>query len=183
MRNWLMLVVFLTLMGCNPRIISYQNPKARYNTFETYRVVSPKIDNNNLGAETETVFKTIRESIDKEMQKRSYVTSSISPDLTLRYEFNSSTRVDVQSQQSPFYPSFQVNSRTIYESFLLLELFDQNNKLVWQGSYDLRQERKESKAIMVVQNAVARIFTSYPYRALSSQPDPSLTIYEKKKKN
>lgn len=182
MKKWLIPVLSVLIIGCNPKVVSYQNPKASYSTFETYRVVSPKIDNNQIDKETVTIFNTIRGTIEGQMSKRGYSLSSISPDLTLRYELTSGTRVQTSTQQSPFFRAPMVNSQTIIESFLLLELYNQKQKLVWQGSYDLKQERKERKATIVVENAIARIFTTYPYKALESQPDPSLTIYEKKKK-
>ena len=105
------------------------------------------------------------------MNRRGYQTSNVNPDLTLRYEVTSNTRVEINSNQvNPyFYQPFPVTTRTIYQSTLLLELFDSNNKLVWQGSYDLKQEKKEKKVSKAINRAIGYIFTTYPYRALSGQ--------------
>lgn len=115
------------------------------------------------------------------MARRGYEESSVTPDLTLRYEVTSNTRVEINnSQVNPyFYQPFPITTRTIYQSILLLELFDSNKKLVWQGSYDLRQEKKEKKVAKAINRAVGYIFTTYPYRALSGEADESLKTIEK----
>jgi len=181
MYKWTGIIVLIMLTGCSQRIITYLNPKANFQTFETYRLVSPKL-NNKASDATAGVYTMVKENITKEMTKRDYLPSSVSPDLTLRYELSSSTRVETSTSQSFYYPAFQVNTRTIHEAVLLFELFDQNNKLVWQGSYDLNQERKEKRVRKVIQNAVARIFTTYPYKALQKSPDISLQEFKKQQK-
>lgn len=179
MNKWITFVLLVTLAGCSQRVITYSNPKANYQGYETYRMVSPKLD-NKLSPETSTAYEVIKENISREMDRRNYIKSSVSPDLTLRYELSSSTRVETTTSQSFYYPTFQINTRTIHEAVLLLELFDENKKLVWQGSYDLNQERKEKRVRKVIENAVARIFTTYPYKASERNPDPLLTEFNKK---
>lgn len=172
-------ILLIFLIGCSQRIVSYTNPKSKYQSFETYRMVSPKLD-NKLSNETSLAYELIKENITKEMERRDYLLSSVAPDLTLRYEIASSTRVETNTSQSAFFPTFQVTSRTIHEGVLLLELYDKNKKLVWQGSYDLDQERKEKRMVRVIENAIGRIFTTYPYRALQRAPDNTLTEFKKK---
>lgn len=182
MKKWILLFIAgLLLVACNPKIVSYQNPRAAYRTFESYRLVSPKVDNNQLDSETASIFTKIKEEIEGQMSRRNYQLSSARPDLTLRYEVTSGTSVQTNVQQSFNFPGQTVNSRTITQSSLLLELLDQKNKLVWQGSYDLRQERKEKKVNRVIENAIGRIFTTYPYAAGNNQPIDSLTTYNRKK--
>lgn len=182
MKKWLCLLMIVSFVGCSPKVVSYLNPKSNYKSFETYRLVSPKFDNKQVEGETSYIYDIVQENITAEMEKRSYQVSSISPNLTLRYELTSGTKVEVRQSSNPYDPFFRVNSRTIHEAIILLELFDQRNKLVWQGSYNLNQERKEKRVNKVISNAIARIFTTYPHKALTSKQDPSLTIYEKKKK-
>ena len=182
MKKWLNWIYVAGLFSCSPNIISYQNPDAKYERFETYRIVNLKVDKSQLDKESALVYSTIRKEIEHEMTKRDYALSDVSPDLILRYELTSSSRVQTTAQQVGFSPYYNVSSRTIHESILLLELIDQNKKLVWQGSYDLQQERKESRLVKVIENAVAKIFTSYPYRALMPEPDQALTSLKKKDK-
>ena len=179
MYKGLVFTLLLLLAGCSQRIVSYNNPKARYQSFETFRMVSPKVD-NKLGQETSLAYEVVRENIQVEMDRRGYLASTVSPDLTLRYEIASSSRVETSTSQSLFLPTFQVNSRTIHEGIILLELYEQNKKLVWQGSYNLYQERKEKRVRKVIENAIGRIFTTYPYRANQRTPDNSLTEFKKK---
>ncbi len=167
MRNWL-LVLILIGGSCSPRIVSYVNLKAPFKSFETYRLVSAKLESKNVTPENTRIFDLIKENIHQEMSRRNYQTSNVSPDLLLRYEVTSNARVETSTVQDPFlFSPTQINSRTIYESVLLLELVDQNKKLVWQGSYDLRQQRKEKKMTRAIERAVGYIFTTYPYKAQS----------------
>ncbi|WP_462249439.1 DUF4136 domain-containing protein [Ekhidna sp.] len=180
MNKWIILVS-LILSSCSPKIVSYINSKAKFNQFESYRLVSAKADSKNLTPENTLVLDLIKSNIHKEMERRSYVISNISPDLTLRYDVASSTRVETDNNTvvGPFYTP--PTSRTIYESVLLVEMFDQNKKLVWQGSYDLGQQRKEKKVARAIEKAVGYIFTTYPYRAKSKEVDESLKTLESKK--
>ncbi|MEM6643681.1 MAG: DUF4136 domain-containing protein [Bacteroidota bacterium] len=173
------LVPLLIFSGCSQKIVSYNNPKAAYQTFETYLLVSPKM-NSKLSEETSLAYELIAENIQKEMSRRGYEKSTVSPDLTLRYDLTSSTRVETTVNQSLFFPVFQVNTRTIHEGVLLIELYDPRKKLVWQGSYDLDQERKEKRVKKVIENSILKIFTTYPYRAAQRLPDPALTSLKKK---
>lgn len=182
MKKWLVLLLPF-LLCCSPKVVSYLNDKAAFKNYETYRIVSAKIESRNVTPDNTLIFDLIKENIQNQMEKRAYKLSNISPDLTLRYEITSSTRVETNTNNpSPFYPSFRINSRTIYESILLIELLDQNKKLVWQGSFDLSQERKEKKASRAIEKAVGYIFTTFPYKALSSNQFDELKTIEKKQK-
>ena len=180
MKQWLLLL-FVFALGCNPKVVSYLNPKAKFRNYETFRLVSTQLDSEISTDESTRIFDLIKENILEEMDSRDYKRSNITPDLTLRYEMTSSTRVETNANPGfgGFFPPMQLNSRTIYEAILLLELYNENKKLVWQGSYDLKQQRKEKKASKAIEKAVGQIFTSYPYRALSSKKDESLETLRK----
>ncbi|NQZ77401.1 MAG: DUF4136 domain-containing protein [Ekhidna sp.] len=174
MKNWFILL--LLLGGCSQKIVSYVNPKASFGSFETYRLVSAKAESKNVSPENTMVFDLIRENINRQMDIRSYKLSNVAPDLTLRYEITSSTRVENNNAADPrfFNPGFNTNTRTIYESVILLELMDQKRKLVWQGSYDLKQQKKEKKASKAIEKAIGYTFTTYPYKALSKDVQENL---------
>ena len=170
----------LLLLSCTPQIVSYVNEKSDFKSFETYRIVNPKLNNRELTdtPEARLIYETIIEHIENQMTERGYVKSSIAQDMTLRFELSSGTRVDTNINETPF--SLNVSSRTIHQSILLLELHDRSKKLIWQGSYDLKNEQKEKQIKKVIENAVRRIFTSYGYRAKQAHPDESLINIKKK---
>ena len=178
MKIWYL--VFLLAFGCSPRIVTYVNERAGFNTFESYRLVSSQLESKNVSPENTQIFDMIKENIHYQMGRRNYKSSNISPDLLLRYEITSNTRVETSTVQDPFFITPpQVNSRMIYESVLLLELYNQNQKLVWQGSYDLRQQRKEKRTSRAIKKAIGYIFTTYPYQALSDDVVDELKTIEK----
>jgi len=182
MKKWLLISIVI-VSSCSPKIVSHVNTKAKFSQFETYRLVTAKSESDVISSANTQVVDLIKDQVKDQMSIRGYELSNISPDLTLRYEITSNTRVDINNTQvSPLYPQVPVNSRTIYESALLLELIDSKNKLVWQGSYDLKQEKKEKRIEQSIKRAVGYIFTTYPYRALSSKQDPALKTFDKKKK-
>lgn len=161
------------VLGCSSKLVSYNNPKSNYKSFETYRIVNPKLGNKSPD-ETKGTYNMIEANIAKEMTKRNYTQSTIQPDLILRYELTSSTRVENTTNQATFRPTW-IKTKTIHEAILLLELTDKNRKLVWQGSYDLKNERSEKRIIKVIDNAISKIFTTYPYEALRANPNEALT--------
>lgn len=175
MRLWIITLLLLT--GCSQKIVSYVNEKAAFKSFESYRLVSAKSDSKNVTPENTLIFDLIKENIRSQMDRRDYKLSNVSPDLTLRYEVTSSTRVENTNPGDPrfFNPAFPINTRTIYESIILLEIVDQKKKLVWQGSYDLRQLKKEKKASKAIEKSIGQVFTTYPYKALSGDIHDELT--------
>lgn len=187
MKKWLFLFSIFLLTACSQKVISYVDTNAKFQNFNSFRVVSAKFDGRKVEPENDRIFSEAKNQIIDQMLARSYVQSNITPDLTLRYEFNSSTR-NLQNNNNnnfnnPFsYPSFNTTNRTIYESIILIELYDANKKLVWQGSYDLKNERKEEKASKVIKNALDQIFTTYPYTAGSKEINEELMNVNKNKK-
>lgn len=186
MKIWV-LTFIIVFIGCNPKVVSYINPQARLDQFETYRIVSAQETPENGTPEHGQISYLIKSNIQKHMEKRLYKASNVTPDLTLRYEVISSTRVEhrttSQSQFNSRYATYQpITSRTIQEAVLILELSDMNKKLVWQGSYDMKQERKVKKIPEAVEKAVDYIFTSYPYYARSSEEHEALKTTNHKKK-
>lgn len=187
MKKWLILLIIFSFCRCTPKVISYVNTKAKFQSFDSYRIVSVKLEGRKVEPESTKIFDDVKNQIIDQMTQRSYAISSIDPDLTLRYELNSATRSENINNNinnpinNPFgYPNNNFNSSAINESILLIELYDSKKKLVWQGSYDLKQERKEEKTSKVLKNAVDKIFTTYPYRSGSNQVYQELTSIKKK---
>lgn len=175
MKRGLVLLVFLSLLSCSEKVISHLDTKAKFQNFDSYTIVNAKIGKRQLPAETTELLGVIEKSIKNEMEsKRNYSPSNIDPDLILRYELVSNTRTEIDRTPNPAFTFQNVNSRVIYESVILIELRNVKNKLVWQGSYDLNQSRKEEKNETAITKAIAKIFTTYPYEAGKSQSNPQL---------
>lgn len=186
MIKWLSLFLIFSLFSCSPKVISYLDSDANFANFNSFRIVSAKLEGRKVEAESMKMFNEIKLEIVNQMLDRSYSQSNITPDLTLRYELNSSTRSMQSNDNNDFnnpigYPNFSPTRRTIYESIILLEIYDANKKLVWQGSYDLKNEKKEQKASKVIKNAIEQIFTTYPYVAGNREIQQELTSTKKKK--
>jgi len=179
MKHLLFLLFVSTLISCNPKVVTYTNPKARFQNFSSYQIVNVKIGKRKLPPEATELLGFIESQIKLEMEeRRNYAPSNIDPDLVLRYELVSNTRTERNTNNSIFYsPSF--SSNVIYESVILIELLN-NKRLVWQGSYDLTQSRRETKNENAVKKAIGFIFTTYPYLAGKAVPDPTLTTKKKK---
>ena len=177
LRGPLPLLIFLT--ACTPKVVHYLDEQANYKSFESYELVNVKIGKRKIDPDATELLGTIESRIQYHMQdQRGYATSNVSPDLTLRYELVSNTRADNRANNSIF-SAPTVNLRVIYQSVVLLELL-KGKKLIWQGSYDLTQTKKEARNQKSINKAIDLIFTTYPYRAGSSNKDTSLTNTKKK---
>jgi len=175
------LLLLLLLIGCNQKIVHFLNHEADFESFESYRLVNVKIDRSQLSREGTQLLDLIEAQIHHHMQEvRNYSPVKRSPDLILRYELVSNTSSQVNQNNPNYYYQFPSTTvQIVYESIILLELMH-NNKLVWQGSYDLRQSNRQEKFTKTVKEAIDLIFTTYPYRAASGKVDPSLITKKKK---
>ncbi len=180
MKNGLLIFTTALLLSCSPKVVTYTNSKARFQNFSSYQMVNVKIGKRKLPAEATELLGIIESRIRMEMEeKRNYVSSNIDPDLILRYELASNTRTERDNTNNSVFYAPSLNSRVIYESVILIELLE-NKRLIWQGSYDLNQSRREARNETTVNKAISLIFTTYPYKAGEAKPDPSLTSKKKK---
>ncbi len=175
------LLLLFFLFGCNQKIVHFLNQDSNFGAFESYRLVNVKINKSELSAEGTQLLDLIESQINYHMQEvRNYISVKKNPDLILRYELVSNTSAQVNQNNTNYYYQFRSSTvQIVYESIILLELMH-NNKLVWQGSYDLRQSNRQEKITRTVKEAIDLIFTTYPYRASSNEADPSLSTIKKK---
>lgn len=177
--NRMLLLLLIALSACSPKVVHYINPTAKFASFESYDLVNVKKSKSGLDPESSSFFQFIEKQIVGHMeQDRNYKPSKINPDLILRYELVSNSRTDANVNRNPLqFPTYSV--RVLNESVILLELYNQK-KLVWQGSFDLTQSRREEGTEKRMKKAIEYIFTTYPYQAGSARPDPSLTSKKEK---
>ncbi len=179
MKKGLLLLCLSLQFSCSQKVVSFINDRANFKKYVSYQLVNVKINKRKMAPEATQLLGTIESQIEYQMEGvRSYTPSSVGPDLILRYELVSSTNSNTTTNQSFLGPP-TLSTRIIYESVILLELLD-NRKLVWQGSFDLTQNSKEDRNHKAIKKAIDLIFTTYPYRAGRSDPDPSLTNMSKK---
>lgn len=175
MRISISFVICMLIAGCQPKIVHYLNERAPIQSFESYSLVNVKTDNKEVSKETRSILEMIGTSIKAEMEnKRFYVSSNINPDLILRYEIVSSTSTQTRNNNNLFNPFSTFSTQAIYQSILLLQLYH-DKKLIWQGSYDLNQSRRDERNERLFEKAIQRIFTTYPYKAKSNKVDEALT--------
>lgn len=183
-----LVIVFLLSIGCSPKIVGYINPDAAYGSFESYQLVNVKIDKRHLDVNSTQLLGALASQIKYQMEeKRSYLLSNISPDLILRYELVSNAKTPNNTntysnpgmtRRSAFNSYTNPTPHITQESVVLLELLSKG-KLIWQGSYDLTQNRKKSENEDIFKMAINRIFTTYPYKAGESHAHTTLTELEK----
>ncbi len=181
MKYRLLLLMFVALTACNPRVITFLNPKATFENFQNYHLVNVKISKRKLPPEASQLLGVLEAHIKYQMEtQRGYRPSNSNPDLVLRYELVSSARTDTETNPVAYnqFP-MATGNRVVYESVILLELYH-NKALVWQGSYDLTHSRKKDRNESTIKKVIDFIFTTYPYRAGNGQPDSSLTVKKKK---
>lgn len=167
--------IVLLLTACNPKIIGYLDDRADFKNYKTYLMLSFNRPQEKMSAEGNEVLDRLEAFIREEMDRRGYTEVNRNPDLLLRYDLIANSRVEtsVNPYGMTLYPT--INMRTIQESALLIELKkEKNRKLIWQASIDMSDHTRKTKRKDHLQNSIYWIFTSYPYRAGQSKPDPTL---------
>ena len=172
----LYLLIFIVLVvGCSPKVVRFVNDDSSFDQYGTYLVVNYKTNNAELSKDGLELLNNIEMQLQEQLDRRGYEAVSTKPDILLRYEFisNNNSRSNINS--NPYDPFVTVNTRTFRESILLFELTDRKTKkLIWQASIDLKQQHKPKKKREELNKAIAALFNTYPYRALTAKPDHSI---------
>lgn len=173
-------LLFALISACTTyKVVTFTNGDSRFNSYYSYEIAHLKTKANQADQKKPEVVLRLEDAIHQQMAERKYQRSSKRPDLTLRYEIISNQRTEYdmdtysyrQSIYNPYGYYYNINERNFTESILLLELTDvRTNKVVWQGSLDLRYSRKSRKTDNLIQDAVIKIFDSYRYTAGSDVP-------------
>ena len=168
-------VALLILSNCStPKVIHFLNDEMDYSTYHSYRLVNYKSSDKSYAKEGKALFEGIEKAIAKNMDLKNYVAADL-PDLTVRYEIISTITSSSNQNNSSYnsahndpYGTPYVNTKKITEGIILIEFRDKKlQKLVWQGSLDLKYSKKK-EIIIMLEEAIEQIFTSYPYEAGSN---------------
>lgn len=170
-----LLVTLVAFSACSPKVVQFVNDDARFKEYKSYLVVNYKINNAELSKEGLEMINDIEFQLQEQLERRGYEAVSTKPDIILRYEFISNNNSRTNVNGNPYNPFVTVNTRTFRESILLFEMTDRKTKkLIWQSSIDLKQQHKPAKKKEELDQAIATLFRTYPYRALQSEPDPTI---------
>ncbi len=179
MTKWLFCLMLPFLMQCAPKVVNFTNERALFDQFETFTVINYKVDNSQLHLPSKQLFDLIETNILKQMERRSYVLSNVSPDLLARYELISNQNTEIRRLDNSYgyYNMPIITSNTFFTSVLLVELINsKSKKIVWQASIDLKQFDKYSDKQKIIESAVLHIFNSFLHKAGTNEVDESLII-------
>lgn len=172
--------LLVVLSSCTSyKVVTFTNDGSRFDNYYNYSLeyLKTRVDQENQ-KKPEVVLK-LEKAMHQQMTDRKYSLVNRQPDLLLRYEIisNQRTEYDIDNYSyrrsifNPYGYYYGINERNFTESILLLELKDADtNKVVWQGSLDLRYSRKSKKTDDLIQDAVIKIFDTYLYTAGSAVP-------------
>jgi hypothetical protein len=171
------ILIMVVLFACKgPKVVLYLNEDIDYSKYRTYYLLNLKSKGK---ASDDNIIPMLEEMIQSEMHRRNYVFDKDEPDLILRYELIANTETDIRVTGSPYNPPNYLSINTFNRSILLLELKDRKSeKLLWQASVDMQNHQDLRRRKNPIVAAVHEIFSTYFYKANSSEPDPSLTQYE-----
>lgn len=174
MSKWLVTVLII-FTSCSPRVIHFVNDDSAFKDYFTYHIVNFKVPTGGLSPKGQELINTLEAAFKFELERRAYTFEKKSPDVLLRYELIANTETRTNVNRSPFSALVEVDTRSIKQSALLLELTDrETKKLIWQSSVDLKQYNKKTKSLESLDGVITRLFNTYLYRAGQSKKDPTL---------
>jgi len=149
-KNKLILFLVLSLTGCSAKVVSIYNSdvsNVSYKTFTLQNVRKP----NSVSSDNKKLDSLLSKIIIKNLLEKGFKQSSI-PDLYASYLINVHSSFETQnnnynpySASSYFDPySYNYNTRTYKEGVLIIELKNDEGRLVWQGSKTFKLNSKSS---------------------------------------
>ncbi len=156
------LTVFIAACG-TIKVVSHQTPNTILTDYDTYSIVV----NENFSANNMQEKDKIESALLKEMDELGY-NFQATADLQVNYQIILGTGTDVRQDQRFFpyrgnyYRYNTVDVSHYHEGILLIELKESEGKrIVWQGSLDLRYNRR-SKGKKDIQDLIGLIFATFP---------------------
>lgn len=177
---FLLIVMSVMIGSCSSyRVVTFTNDASSFKSYHHYKLEHLKTKANQDSTQKPEVIIRLEDAMHQQMTERRYQSVGESPDLLLRYEIISNQQTEYNVDRYAYRPSvfnpygyyYDLNERNFTESILLLELKDAaTGKVVWQGSLDLRYNRRSKKTDDLITDAVIRIFATYRYTAGSDVP-------------
>lgn len=179
MLKWFFCLIPLLSFQCSPKVVNFTNDKTDFSQFHSYRVINYKTGNSQQNSSSLGAFQLLESEISKEMNRRNYALSNISPDLLVRYELisNQNTETRRTDYNYGYYVMPNISTRTFISSVLLIEIIDlRTKKNVWQASVDLKQLNARDDQTEIIKSAVRHIYNTYLHIAGNKDSQPNLFI-------
>lgn len=158
-------------------VVSHYNENTDFSAYQSFWVVNA-LKKKGAPEDSYAGLEEVERAIKNEMGKRGYSLSE-NPDLFVTYRIilDPDLNYRVNNYYYPYYnpyyrtPAYGYVRRGKYnEGIMFIEMRDsKTNKVVWQGSLDLRVNRK-NKSSDVVAESVAMIFDEFPFVAGQKEP-------------
>jgi len=181
--------IFL-LSGCKSiEVMSFYSQGADFSDYYTFTVEDPLAKNNDYSVKGAESQQLIINAIASEMEQRGYEYVEQRHDLIVSYVIVLDNKIDYDvnrynsfyGRRSIYYDSFgnpyfyrynTVSAREYKEGTLIIEIKQRKKKkLVWQGSVDLRINKRSKKSKdQIVEETINLIFTEYPFEAGKDEP-------------
>jgi len=176
------LLILLIALGCkSTEVQSFYNESVDFGQFYTFKIINPLHRGNDFSEKGIEATENIENSIAHEMELKQYRYGTRA-DLVVNYQIILDDKIeyrvnDYYSPYSyrysgyPYDPYYSVSKKHFKEGVFMIEIKDQRNrKLLWQGSLDLKINKKylkDSKSI--ISETVALILKDYPFVAGKSE--------------
>lgn len=177
---FLLFAAFSFFSGCaGYNVVHFTNDQFDFGNFYSFRLENLKTKQADSTIQKPPIIIQLEEALIAEMRERDYKREEVGADLVLRYEIITNNRSELDMNPYPvrqawFFPYgyyFDMNERNFTESILLLEIkLPETQKIIWQGSLDMRYSKRSKKSDNIVIDAVDKIFDTYRYKAGSAEP-------------
>ncbi len=167
--------------GCAPnyQVVSHYSTKANFSNFETFKVINA-LKRQGASENEYAGLEEIEVAIDNEMVQRGYEARTSGSDLIISYRVIIDTEIRYQQDNFNTFPGRfnqpgwgRVTQSKYNQGIMMIEMRDRVKKqVVWQGSLDLRVNKKKKRSVDVVAETVGMIFREYPFIAGESKPQP-----------
>jgi len=176
------LLILVIALGCKSiEVQSFYNESVDFGQFYTYKIINPLHRGDDFSEKGYEATENIENSIAQEMELKQYRYGARA-DLVVSYQIILDDKIeyrvnDYYSPYSyrysgyPYDPYYSVSKKHFKEGVFMIEIKDQRNrKLFWQGSLDLKINKKylkDSKSI--ISETVSLILKDYPFVAGKSE--------------
>jgi len=191
MRKYGWLLVWSALFsGCSgSKVITMTGPNAKFENYITYRIDHPPYPEDSLNNKAVQMKVKIDKIISTHLNSRGY-SQTEQADLVISYKLILDNKVDYdqnysysRNRHNPYYfgygyqDPYYFNERAYTEGTLLVEIReDYGNRVVWDGSLDLKYNQSKNKKTDPIANAFEMIFAEYYY--VSGKHDPVIPVNE-----
>lgn len=163
-RSYLLVIIILVLSGCATKVVSIYNYDVANKKVNTF-IVEPTSEYASLSADNQKVENLLQTVISKSLGLKGLRPSAL-PDLYVSYIINvhtsSETQQDNYNSYNRYYYTYPYNysTRNYKEGVLIINIKNDNGKLIWQGSKTFKIRSKQSVEVLLPE-ICREIMTAY----------------------